>query len=370
MIGSALIVGGGVAGMSAAIALRRTGCEVDLIDADPHWRVYGAGISLTGLSLRAFDALGLLEPLRQRGFIASGMRIRGVSGQLLLEIPASRTPAPIEQGGGILRPVLHEILSTAVRDSGVRVALGVQVASLEQSAGGADVRFSDGRAKRYELIVGADGIHSPMRERILPNAPPPRLTGQGCWRIVAPRPAEVDRTEMFVGGPVKLGLNPVSREQMYLFVLERVADHGGLSADAQVSHLRRLLAPFGGCITAVRERLSPAAQIIYRPLEWVLVPDPWYVGRVVLIGDAAHATTPHLASGAGIAAEDGLVLAEELHRHDDVTRALRAFMDRRFGRARLVVESSVRIGESQLAGEDSAGSAELGATMARLSAPY
>lgn len=370
MKGSALMVGGGVAGMTAAIALRRAGWEVDLIDADPHWRVYGAGISLTGLSLRAFDALGLLEPIRELGFISAGMRVRAVNGHLLMNIPAPAHPAPIEQGGGILRPVLHEILSTAVRRDGVGVALGIEVASLEEDAEGVEVSFSDGRTKRYELVVGADGIHSSTRARIFPNAPSPRLTGQGCWRVVASRPAEVDRTEMFVGGPVKLGLNPVSRKQMYLFVLEHVPDNPFFAADAQLAHVRELLAPFGGCIPAVREGLTRTEQIVYRPLEWLMLPDPWYVGRVVLIGDAAHATTPHLASGAGIAAEDGLVLTEELRRHDDVTRALRAFMDRRFERARLVVESSVRIGESQMAGQDSASNAELGATMARLSAPY
>ena len=122
-----------------------------------------------------------------------------------------------------------------------------------------------------------------------------------------------------------------------------------------------------GALTVITDR----SQVNYRPLEWLLLPDPWYQGRVVLIGDAAHATTPHMASGAGIAAEDGLTLAQEIARHDDVAAALRAFMDRRFERARLVVENSVRIGEIEMAGGDSAQATRmLGSTMGQLQAPY
>ena len=141
--------------------------------------------------------------------------------------------------------------------------------------------------------------------------------------------------------------------------------------DELVPRVRQLMQPFGGVVPAVRESISDPAQVNYRPLEWLLLPDPWYKGRVVLIGDAAHATTPHMASGAGLAAEDGLTLAEEIARHDDVATALRAFMDRRFERARLVVENSVRIGEIEMAGGDSAQATRmLGSTMAQLQAPY
>jgi 2-polyprenyl-6-methoxyphenol hydroxylase-like FAD-dependent oxidoreductase len=131
------------------------------------------------------------------------------------------------------------------------------------------------------------------------------------------------------------------------------------------------MAPFGGAVPGVRESIVDPAQINYRPLEWLLLPKPWYNGRVVLIGDAAHATTPHMASGAGIAAEDGLVLAEELQRHESVTDALHAFMERRFERARLVVENSVMIGDMEMAGDMSDKAPKmLAATMGQLQAPY
>ena len=176
---------------------------------------------------------------------------------------------------------------------------------------------------------------------------------------------------MYFGGPVKIGLNPISKDEMYMFLLEHVPDNPWFEGEELVTHLRDLMAPFAGAVPAIRESITDPAQVNYRPLEWLLLPDPWYKGRVVLIGDAAHATTPHMASGAGLAAEDGLTLAEEIARHDDVATALRAFMDRRFERARLVVENSVRIGEIEMAGGDSAQATRmLGSTMAQLQAPY
>jgi len=370
MIRNALIVGGGVGGMTAAISLRRIGVEVDLIDADPEWRVYGAGISVTGISLRAFADLGVLDQIRARGFVGAGMRARTVSGQMLFEAPLPVDPSPIEQGGGIMRPVLHDILSSTVRAEGVDVRLGVKVEALAQDDDGVDITFTDDSTGRYDLVVGADGIYSQIRGMLFPDAPQPKFTGQGCWRVVAKRPPEVDRVEMYFGGPVKIGINPVSQDQMYMFLLENLPDNPFFAEDRLVPHVQELMAPFGGAVPGVRDGIAHPDQVNYRPLEWLLLPKPWYSGRVVLIGDAAHATTPHLASGAGIAAEDGLVLADEIRRHDDVADALEAFMERRFERARLVVENSVRIGDTQMAGEEQASNQMLGATMGQLVLPY
>jgi 2-polyprenyl-6-methoxyphenol hydroxylase-like FAD-dependent oxidoreductase len=102
----------------------------------------------------------------------------------------------------------------------------------------------------------------------------------------------------------------------------------------------------------VRSQLGPDSQIVFRPIDSLLMPQPWYRGRVVLIGDTVHATTPHLAAGAGIGIEDALVLAEELARASDVDTALAAFQDRRWGRCRMVVENSARLGEIEISGGD------------------
>ena len=110
--------------------------------------------------------------------------------------------------------------------------------------------------------------------------------------------------------------------------------------------------PFGSYVPAVREALGPDSLVNYRPLEWHMLDAPWYRGRILLIGDAAHATTPHMASGAGLAVEDALVLGREIARHDCIESAFAAFMSARLERARLVVENSARIGEIEMSGGD------------------
>lgn len=372
MIKNVLVVGGGIGGMSAALALARNGVMVTLIDSDPNWRVYGAGITITGMSLRAFDDLGVLDEIRTRGFVHNGMRPRRFDGSPLGE-PKLAPPGspPVMHGGGIMRPVLHDILSSRVRATGIDVKLGVKVDSLDQDSEGVDITLTDGSFARYDLVIGADGIFSQMREMIFPDAPKPKFTDQGCWRIVAERPPEIDRAEIYFGGPLKLGMSPISQEQMYVFLLEHVPGNPWFAPETHVQHLSDLMEPFGGIVPTIRAGLGEHSQTNYRPLEWLLLPDPWYKGRVVLIGDAAHATTPHMASGAGVAVEDGLVIADELSKTSNVEQALRSFMDRRFARAKLVVETSVKSGEMEIAAVDRAlQTGMLAAATQALAAPY
>lgn len=374
MIERALIVGGGVGGMSAAIALARLGVAVELIDMDPQWRSYGAGISVTGLSLRAFDMLGILDDVRREGFVSSGIRLRAPDGSVVMESPSpppGHTPAPIDCSGGIMRPALHAIMQDTVREAGVTVTLGVSPTGYAEGNDGVTVTLSDGTKRLVDLVVAADGIFSETRQLLFPEAAAPRFTGQGCWRIVADRPADLDRAEIWIGGPVKLGLNPISQNKIYAFILEHVPDNPWYAEEDMLPQVARLLAPFGGTVATIREHLGPDSLVNYRPLEWQLLPKPWHKGRVVLIGDAAHATTPHMASGAGAAVEDGLALAEEIARTEDVEAALTAFAERRFERVRMIVENSVRIGEIEMAGGNQVDANKmLGGTMQKLKEPF
>jgi 2-polyprenyl-6-methoxyphenol hydroxylase-like FAD-dependent oxidoreductase len=345
-----LIVGGGVAGMSAATMLARSGVDVCLVDLDPGWRVAGAGITLTASTLRAFKTLGILERVIEEGHVHEGIRACDVQGRPLEELRSPLLGEGIPGAGGILRPVLHRILAEQVKALGVEVRLGVGVQSVHQQESGIAAVFTDGAQDRYDVIVGADGIASGLRKLLFPEAPGPRFTGQACWRLTTERPPGIDRRHFFLGGRGKCGLTPVSKGEMYLFYLEHVPDNPWREPSRQYVLLRELLGQYGGVLAGVRDALGPRSRIVYRPLEAHVLRGGWSRGRAVLIGDAAHASTPQLASGAGMAAEDGIVLAEELSRGDSVPAALEAFMRRRFERCRMVVENSMEIGRLEMSG--------------------
>jgi 2-polyprenyl-6-methoxyphenol hydroxylase-like FAD-dependent oxidoreductase len=366
-----LIVGGGIAGMSAALRLRAQGLRVVIAEADPEWRVYGAGISITGPTLRAFRTLGILEEVARVGFASRGLRMFTPSGRPIAEIPGHEFEPGVPSNLGILRPDLHRILSERTLASGAEVRLGVTVATLDQAPDGVEVALTDGTVETWDLVIGADGVGSPMRQRLFPDTPAPRFTGQGCWRLIADRPPEVDGALMYLGGAVKLGLSPVNATLMYMYLLEHTPDNPRIAPEEQPERLRALMAEFTDPIVVkVRDGIRADSQIVYRPLDVLLTPLPWSRGRVGLIGDAVHATTPHLASGAGLAVEDAIVLAESLATHDDPVRALDAFAQRRFERARLVVESSVRLGEIEMShGDPDEHRGVFGRTVAALAAP-
>lgn len=350
----ALVIGGGFSGMAAAIELRKRGISVDLVEIDQGWRSYGAGITLGGPTLRAFRSLGILDAFLEQGSAADGAELHLANGVHIATLPTPRVAGPDVPGSGaIMRPVLAGILADATRSAGVNVMLGTTFSSIAPDPDGATVELSNGRTGRYDLVIGADGLHSKVRESVFPEAPKPAYTGQCVWRAVVDRPAELKTAMMWLGPKVKVGINPVSRSQAYIFVTEDRPAKRRLDEGEYLGTFKDLLAPFSApMVAALREGLSEKNAIVYRPLEAILLPRPWHKGRVVLIGDAVHATTPHLASGACIGIEDAIVLAEELERSTDVETGLAAFEERRWERCRMVVENSLRLGEIEITDGD------------------
>jgi 2-polyprenyl-6-methoxyphenol hydroxylase-like FAD-dependent oxidoreductase len=246
----------------------------------------------------------------------------------------------------MMRPALHRILAGAAAEAGVAVRTGVSVASLEQRPDRVDVALSDGSTGTYDLVLGADGLRSQIREIVFgADAPQPQELGQMVWRAVLDRPASVTSEGQYYGPGLKTGFTPLGPDRMYQFLVQPFADPELPAPEDRPARMRELLAPFGGSVAEVRDQITDPAKVDVRKLYWLLMPSPWYRGRVLLIGDAAHATTPQLAMGGAIALEDGIVLAELLAAHDDLSAALEGFMERRFERCRMVVENSVQLSE-------------------------
>jgi naringenin degradation protein FdeE len=349
-----LIVGGGIAGTSLALQLRRTGIEAEILEKEPVWGATGTGITLMGPALRALQRLGLLDRCLAEGAGFTEMTLFTAEGDLLDKVRLHQLLGPNYPAiGGMLRPTLHRILSETALDTGVKVRTGVSVVALRQQADCVEADLTDGTSASFDLVVGADGWRSRVRRLLLgPQDPKPHFLGQAVWRAVLNRPASVTGEFQFYGPGVKAGVTPLGPDRMYMFLVEPDAPRVAPEPSRRPARMRELLAPFGGVLAEVRDTISDPGQVDVRPLYAVLLPAPWYRGRVLLIGDAAHATTPQLAMGGAIALEDSLVLSELLASERDLGSALSAFMLRRFDRCRMVVENSVQLSEWEKSAAD------------------
>jgi 2-polyprenyl-6-methoxyphenol hydroxylase-like FAD-dependent oxidoreductase len=367
-----LIVGGGIGGMAAAIRFGELGARVTLIDIDPEWRVYGAGITITGPTLRAYRRLGLLDAIKEEGAIAKGSTIFRYDGVRLQQLDEPALEEGLPATGGIMRPKLHRIMQARVKALDIDIRLGLSVSALDNPDYGVDVTFTDGTQGRFDLVVGADSIYSAVRRMAFPHMGEAQPTGQGCWRVSMKRPPTLESGEIYLGHRYPAGINRCAADMVYLWMLTPHEHRDVHFTDAELfTRLQANLADFGGNIAWVRENMTRADWINYRPLAAALQPGPWHKGHIVLLGDAVHATTPHMASGAGMAVESALVLAEELDQADTVEAGLVAYQARRYERCRHVVETSIAVGKMQLAGDPpQAIGAALGAGLHRLADDY
>jgi 2-polyprenyl-6-methoxyphenol hydroxylase-like FAD-dependent oxidoreductase len=340
-----LVVGGGIGGLAAAIALRRAGCEVELVEAKTDWQQSGVGIIQPGNALRALDSLGLAQACLAAGFAYEGYDYFDAAGTLIHAMPSPRVAPHLPAHNGILRSRLHEILLGGARASGADLRAGSTWASFEEAADGMHVQFIDGRSGRYDLIVAADGIYSPLRDKLLGAQHAPRTTGQSVWRLTMPRPADMTRGVMMSAPHRKAGYIPLSPELMYLLLVTEEAPGRQFKRDELPGALRERLEGFGGLVAATRHHVTDDCDVVYRPLEVVMLPPPWHRGRVLFIGDAAHASTPHLGQGAAMAVEDAVVLGELMAAGTPASTLGEAFMARRYARATKIQTASFDIGE-------------------------
>lgn len=333
-----LIVGCGIGGATAAYALRRVGVDVHCIDIKPEASAAGSGICLLHNALRALDGLGLAEACRDTGYSFDKFRQFDSAGTLL-----DTNPAPLSCG--IRRPKLASILEAAAEESGAVLDRGVTVVSLANRDDGVDVSFSNGREATYDLVIAADGAYSKLRQQVFGSSCDPWFAGQSVWRFNAPRPAQIDGFCLFRTPTGQcVGAFPTAPDSCYIFYLETSVNPLRIPEAEAHSLLRERLREFTApAIRESLEQISGARQVIFRPLDITLVPAPWHRGRVVLLGDAAHAPTPQMTSGGGMAIEDAVVLAESIAATNSAKAALEAYSNRRFERCKTICDASLQL---------------------------
>jgi 2-polyprenyl-6-methoxyphenol hydroxylase-like FAD-dependent oxidoreductase len=345
-IKSVLIVGGGIGGLTLGVALGRQGLKAEVIEIKPEHKVHGVGIIQPGNALRALRTLGLMDICLSEGFPTDHYVMYDAEGDFIARVQLLRIAGPTTPAvNGMPRNVLHRILTEAAEAAGARIRLGLTVSAITSHEDHVDVVLSNGAKETYDLVVGADGIRSHVRQMIFGRDFDPKFTGHGVWRFTVPRTPEVAHQVMLYGVCVKAGVMPVSKEQMYLLLVTNEPGNPWMPPDRLDRLLRERLLPFSApVVTAIRDQIDEPASVIYGPIEEVILPPPWHRGRVLLIGDAAHASGPHVSQGATMAIEDAVVLAELIGRDLPSDVVLARFMTRRYARCKFVQDVSRQVG--------------------------
>ena len=345
-----LVVGGGVGGMTLGIALGQRGIACEILEIKKQHSVLGVGIIQPGNVLRALRTLGVLEECLAAGHQANERRFHDNDGNLLVASLAGRIAGPdVPAISSLPRVALHRILLDAAQRAGAKVSMGTTLSGFTDTANGVEARLSDGREMHCDLLVAADGIRSPLRQQLFPDAPDTRYSGYGCWRVTLPRPEDINFSGIYQGANgTKAGLIPLTQKTMYLYLVTTEPGNPWMDPAQQHRLLRERLSGYRGIIGEIRDGLNPQSEVYYAALEEVVQPAPWYRGNALLIGDAAHASLPHMAQGAAMAIEDALVLAELAAQDLPGTERLSRFMARRFERCMYVQNTSHAMADSEL----------------------
>jgi 2-polyprenyl-6-methoxyphenol hydroxylase-like FAD-dependent oxidoreductase len=340
-----LIVGGGIGGLSTGIALRRAGIDAEIVELSKEYNVYGVGIIQQANALRALDALGVAEETMRRGSPYGKVKMCAPTG---FQFGEAGTPpmGNYPTHNGISRKILHDVLYEAALKNGVVIRMGVTVSDIENEGTRVSVKFTDNTEGDYQLVVGADGINSKVRSLVFGDYEA-KYIGSSVWRYPFKRPAELETGYMYFGKKTKVGLIPMTADMMYMFIVAAEGDDNPLIPQEDfVPIMKAHLAEYPVKMVADRiEEITDATKAVYSPLKTLMMSESWFKNRVVMIGDAAHATIPQLGSGAALAIEDAVVLGEELQKDQSVEDALTNYMTRRFERCKMVIDASNTLAE-------------------------
>ncbi|HEY0320848.1 MAG TPA: FAD-dependent monooxygenase [Pyrinomonadaceae bacterium] len=338
-----IIIGGGIGGLCAAISLRRIGLDVAVYEQAEELRAIGAGLTIWANAIKALRKLGVAGEVIKAGSKIERGELRTSTGRVL-----SRThTGELEQRFGeptvaIHRADLHEILLGALPPGTVR--LNAKCIRFEEDEAGVSVHFSDGQMDRGQLLVGADGIHSVVREQLFPEVKL-RYSGYTTWRGVVETldEAALGTTSETWGCGARFGIVRIDRERIYWFSTANVPPGQRLSPAESKSYLLEHFKDWHHPVKLLIES-TPAEHILHNDIYDIAPMKKWCRGRIALLGDSAHPTTPNMGQGACMAIESSLALARCLRQTDDLAASLRRYERERMPRTAWITNQSWRIG--------------------------
>ena len=326
-----LIVGAGIAGLALARALGQRGITAEVVERTTEWETSGAGMYLPGNSVRALDELGISEEVAARANPIVRQRFLDHRGRLLFDIDVRRYWEGVGGCVAIPRAAFHSALRTGI--AGTQVRLGISVTGLDEAGPRTRVRFSDNSSSDYDLVVGADGVHSSIRSLAF-GGPPAGYVGQASWRFIAEGFPEINDWTVMLGRGRAFLTVALGNGSVYCYCDINTSD----PTDARAAQWRESFADFADPVPRLLEH---AGEAYFAPIEEI-VPPVWTADRIVLVGDAAHASSPNMAQGAAMALEDVLVLADVLATSQPLEEALAEYERRRAGRIAWVQEQTHR----------------------------
>jgi len=344
MRSSILIIGGGIAGLTTAIALQQKNIDFKVFEAVPEIKTVGAGISLAGNAMRALKKLGLDEAIKKRGHAISSMIIEDDQGRLISVMDAEKLSR--EHGLeniAIHRADLHQVLLDNVDPH--KIFTGKVAIDFEERSDGLTIFFEDGSQEEGAAAIIADGIHSRIRKKLLPGVSP-RYSGYTCWRGLVENRWNVQRNAVEAwGANGRFGYVPIGNSKIYWFACK----------NAPIKDEMMSLFRIGDLVDNFKNYAHPIPEIIKHTSDTDLIwndivdlkPISQYAfNRILLLGDAAHATTPNLGQGACMAIEDALDVANEISRQsNEIASAFKSFERRRVPRAHYIVNTSYQLGK-------------------------
>jgi len=337
------ILGGGIAGLTSAIALKKIGIKATVFEAAPTIKPVGAGLALAANAMKAYRHLGIADKIIAKGHQVSAFQILNQQGKVLAAADNEAISKKYDlHNFTIHRAMLHETL-LAELDPAQLITNKKAVGYDRLSGGKLEVFFEDGSTHVTDFLIVADGIHSAIRQQLVPDTPP-RYAGYTCWRAVIDNPGlplnAATETWSTAG---RFGIVPLANDQIYWFACVNAPQHDPVSRHFKTIDLQRIFQHFHQPVPTILAHTKDS-DLIWNDIIDLKPLSQFAFENIILIGDAAHATTPNLGQGACQAIEDAVILADELKIHASPAAAFVAFEKRRLARTHYIVNTSWNMG--------------------------
>jgi|JI10StandDraft_1071094.scaffolds.fasta_scaffold02892_12 2-polyprenyl-6-methoxyphenol hydroxylase-like FAD-dependent oxidoreductase len=338
-----LIIGGGIAGLTTAVALQHFKIDFRVLEAVPEIKGVGAGISLAGNAMRVMQQLGLAETIKAEGHPISAMVIQDENGKTISVMDAGKLSR--EHGldnVAIHRGALHQILVQALPLE--KILTQHKAIDIQEYPTHVEIVLQNGNRVSGACALVADGIHSVIRKKLLPLAQI-RYSGYTCWRGIVTNTWGIENAAYETWGPAgRFGYVPVGGNKIYWFACKNAP---AKSEAMQRMTIKQLAENFSKYFHPIPEIISqtPASELIWSDIIDLKPISKYAFGKAVLLGDAAHATTPNMGQGACMGIEDAWLIARLLHQHTQTEAAFKLFETQRLARTHYIVNTSYRLGK-------------------------